>query len=110
MMTGGGVMELLLDEYQQSLKAVKKKRESAPEEDQKIYAGMVGNLEYIVKWLRDGQQPLPAKNRTVEWDPEWESFSDYHADPYSSDMFNEIDSRIDMERRRERTGTNSRNH
>lgn len=100
-------MELFLEEYQHSLKAAKKIRETAPEEDQKIFAGIIGDLEYTVKWLKNKRMPEPAKSRVCSIYSEInaiELFEYESATLFYSDPFIEVEEKIDRERSRNRFG------
>lgn len=97
---------MLLDEYRLSLKAARKMRETALEEDDKIFAGMIGDLEYAIKWMTDLRRPevKKAQNRVLS-DPdmiERTYFLDAFADPYSPSVFERIEKKIDTERRQAR--------
>lgn len=50
-------MDNLLKEYQQSLKDLRKIKEIAEEYDQKIYAGMITDLEFAINWMQTGRPP-----------------------------------------------------
>lgn len=91
-------MGKLLKEYRESLKSAKQMREAAPEEDKKIITGMVSSLGYAVDWLRTERRPF-VQSKSASWDSEWDEFSEAHADPYSESAFEEVENRIDSERR-----------
>lgn len=96
-------MQALLQEYRNSLNLTKQMREDAPEEDQVLYGGMATNLEYVIKWLKDGQQPATAKARIINFsEPEYIDIFDLTSatDLYAVDPFDEIDNKIDAERRK----------
>lgn len=97
-------MESLLKEYKQSLRDIKRIRESAPDEDQKIFAGMVGDLEYAIKWLKDERKPEPAKRRIILFSkPEYIDMFDLpSASDFSGCRYEEVENRIDEEMRRKK--------
>lgn len=98
-------MKELLEEYRESLLLTKKMRENAPEEDQKIYGGMITNLEYAVKWLRDEQQPAPQKRReTMFSKPEYAEMTRLpSAFNFNGCPYEEVERRIDAEKRGEKS-------
>lgn len=97
-------MKELLAEYRESLKLTQKMREDAPEEDQKIHASMQSELEFIIKWLKDGQQPAPKKERiTLFSKPEYVDKVDLpSACNFNGDPFEEVENLIDAARRKRR--------
>lgn len=104
------LLEDLLEEYRETLRLTKEMKESAPEEDQKIYGGMISNLEYAVKWLRDKQQPMPHKRRETNFSkPEYVDMTalpsafDFSGCPYEN-----IERRIDETNRRAKNDSHRR--
>ncbi len=103
-------MDLLLDEYRESMRSLKKMREQAPEEDQKIFGNMVSSLEFATNWLKTGFMPERSKaygsypseallNLEEDWGKEL-------IDPFSRGAFEEVENRIDAERRRAKRAEN----
>lgn len=99
-------MKDLLCEYRQSLENVKKVRESAPDEDQKIYAGMVGSLDFVTKWLAIGRMPERSKSygsypseAFLNLEEDWANEA---IDPFSRGAFEEVEDRIDAEIKKRR--------
>lgn len=99
-------MESLLEEYEGSLKTLKRIRREAPAEDHKLCNGMVSSLEFSTKWIRTGSMP----ERTIEYgsypSEAFEGFendlSGSFIDGFSKDAFDRADERIDAEYRRRR--------
>ncbi|KFZ41904.1 Fis family transcriptional regulator [Anoxybacillus flavithermus] len=50
-------MNDLVQEYKNSLKLVRKMYNNAVEEDKKIIAGMISDLEFSIEWLTTGRHP-----------------------------------------------------
>lgn len=100
-------MDNLLKEYQQSLKSLRKEKEKAVDYEQKIYAGMITDLEIAVAWMKTGRPPGDIKgvyghyiSNAIQLDPE--TFDYVNCRPVDGviplDPFTEIENRIDKER------------
>ncbi|HHL3303683.1 TPA: sigma-70 family RNA polymerase sigma factor [Bacillus cereus] len=50
-------MEKLINSYSQSLRRMKNAKANANEEEQKIFSGMISDLEFTLEWLRTGRRP-----------------------------------------------------
>lgn len=93
----------LLGEYEMSLKAAKNLKAMAPEHDQKVHSGIITSLEFIVKWIKTGQMPessnagLYPSTAYLNFE---EDFGGTSIDPFSRSAFEEVEERIDAERRR----------
>ena len=98
---GGDVLKDLLKEYKESLRLTKRMREEAPEEDQKIYASMITNLEDAVKWLRDNQEPRSKKSRLVVF-REAGTFERIGSidffNPFAQNVYTVVENMVDAER------------
>lgn len=101
-MIGGGVVELLLEEYRQSLKSTKKMGEAAPKEDQKVIASIVSDLEHAIKWMHTRQQPVPKKSRQVGF-RDADTFERIGSvdffNPFAPTAYEMVEEKIDRERR-----------
>ena len=100
-------MEVLLKEYRQSLRDIKKARERAPQYEQKIYNGMISDLEYAVQWLSTRQRPSPKKPTIVLFKEAiyLDVFDKPNAfDPYVKNAYEVVDKKIDAERMKSKHG------
>lgn len=94
-------MQQLLAEYKKALKDTRKLKREAPEEDQKVIAGMISSLEFCVKWIETGR--MPGSKRGVEKHSAYTYFDqdvwDYVAmnDHREYSPFDEIEEKIDKE-------------
>lgn len=50
-------MEELIKEYKQSLKTIKQAKETAEEEEHKIYSEMISDLEFALEWMQTARRP-----------------------------------------------------
>jgi positive control factor len=50
-------MNDLVQEYKKSLKMARKMYDNAVEEDKKIIAGMISDLEFAIEWMTTGRRP-----------------------------------------------------
>jgi positive control factor len=57
-------MNNLIKEYKESLKITRKMYDNAVEEDKKIIAGMISDLEFAIEWLETGR--MPGNRRGIE--------------------------------------------
>ncbi|REK59131.1 MAG: Fis family transcriptional regulator [Geobacillus sp.] len=57
-------MQQLIEEYKQSLKEARKMYIKASEEDKKIIAGMISDLEYAIEWMKTSK--MPGNRRGIE--------------------------------------------
>lgn len=99
------LMKELLQEYKQSLKATRKLKESVPEEDQKVVSQIISSLEFSIEWMQTGR--MPGNIRSIEkqsvyknnkfWDS---SIGSYVCKSNYVDPFEEVENRIDAERRK----------
>jgi len=98
-------MENLLEEYQEALQNVKESHIKAREEDpgysRTFWYEWVGELKYIVDWLRKGEEPKKKKSRQVSFRKE-DTFERLGSvdffNPYAPDPFEEVEEKIDRER------------
>lgn len=99
-------MQQLIKEYRQSLKEIRKLKEAAEKYDQKIYAGMITDLEIAINWMETGRPPGNKKGvygtpgSAMSFDPIW--FGSMGQDRLLQtplDPFEEVENRIDKERR-----------
>jgi len=61
---GAFYMQQLIEEYKQSLKEARKMYIKASEEDKKIIAGMISDLEYAIEWMKTSK--MPGNRRGIE--------------------------------------------
>jgi RNA polymerase sigma factor (sigma-70 family) len=65
----------LIPGYNRSLRLATKARETAPEDEQEIYKGMIADLNYALEWMRHGGNPYrrhgAEKKYARSWDPAW---------------------------------------
>jgi positive control factor len=57
-------MNNLIKEYKESLKMTRKMYDNAVEEDKKIIAGMISDLEFAIEWMETGR--MPGNRRGIE--------------------------------------------
>ena len=57
-------MRDLINEYKESLRKVRKAKETANEVDRSILSGMESGLEFAIKWMETGR--MPGNHRGVE--------------------------------------------
>jgi positive control factor len=57
-------MNNLIKEYKESLKITRKMYDNAVEEDKKIIAGMISDLEFAIEWLETSR--MPGNRRGIE--------------------------------------------
>jgi positive control factor len=50
-------MHNLIKEYKESLKVTRKMYDNAVDEDKKIIAGMISDLEFAIEWMSTGRRP-----------------------------------------------------
>jgi positive control factor len=70
-------MQDLIKEYRETLKLVRKLKETAPEEDKRILGSMDSDLRYCIQWMRTARRPgnrrgverLAAYQREKSFDP-----------------------------------------
>lgn len=60
----GVKMKSLIEEYHDSLKQVEKTKAKAGQDDQRILANMVSDLNFALEWLKSGR--MPGSRRGVE--------------------------------------------
>lgn len=54
-------MKDLIEQCQKELKRTRKMKKSAPEHEQKIYSGMITDLEIAIAWMETGRPPGRVK-------------------------------------------------
>ncbi|WP_199427077.1 sigma-70 family RNA polymerase sigma factor [Thermaerobacillus caldiproteolyticus] len=47
----------LIQQYKESLKVARKMYSNATDEDKKVIAGMISDLEYAIEWMETGRRP-----------------------------------------------------
>lgn len=57
-------MQDLIQQYKESLRKVRKAKETANEADRSILSGMESDLEFAIKWMKTGR--MPGNHRGVE--------------------------------------------
>ena len=57
-------MQDLIQQYRESLRKVRKAKETANEADRSILSGMESDLEFAIKWMKTGR--MPGNHRGVE--------------------------------------------
>ena len=75
-------MRDLINEYKESLRKVRKAKETANEVDRSILSGMESDLEFAIKWMETGR--MPGSRRGVERRAAYEK--EWPADPFRMDM------------------------
>ncbi|PFF75830.1 RNA polymerase subunit sigma-24 [Bacillus cereus] len=50
-------MEELVKQYKKSLKKIKKSKETAEEEELKIYSEMISDIEFALEWMQTARRP-----------------------------------------------------
>ena len=75
-------MRDLINEYKESLRKVRKAKETANEVDRSILSGMESDLEFAIKWMETGRMPGSRRGaeRRAAYEKEWP------ADPFRMDM------------------------
>ena len=75
-------MRDLINEYKESLRKVRKVKETANEVDRSILSGMESDLEFAIKWMKTGRMPGSRRGaeRRAAYEKEWP------ADPFRMDM------------------------
>lgn len=78
-------MQDLIQQYRESLRKVRKAKETANEVDRSILSGMESGLEFAIKWMETGRMPgslrgverLAAYQREIPVDPQRFPFEKY---------------------------------
>src|SRR5690606_5672560 len=75
-------MQDLIQQYRESLRKVRKAKETANEVDRSILSGMESDLEFAIKWMKTGRMPGSRRGaeRRAAYEKEWP------ADPFRMDM------------------------
>ena len=75
-------MRDLIQQYKESLRKVRKAKETANEVDRSILSGMESDLEFAIKWMETGRMPGSRRGaeRRAAYEKEWP------ADPFRMDM------------------------
>lgn len=75
-------MRDLINEYKESLRKVRKVKETANGVDRSILSGMESDLEFAIKWMETGRMPGSRRGaeRRAAYEKEWP------ADPFRMDM------------------------
>lgn len=105
-------MEDLLGEYKESLKAMNNIRKTLESEgDKKIINSMISELQYVIKWLKNNQEPVAPKSRiTMLAKDEHLQILDFeNAFGAGGCPFEEVERRLDGERGVARNGRRRRN-
>lgn len=97
----------LLKEYREALTKTRKEKESAPDYEQKIYSGMITDLEIAISWMETGRPPGAIKgvygsspSTAIMLDSEKLAALNYKKGfPVPLDPFEEIENLVDKERR-----------
>lgn len=99
-------MEVLLQEYREVLKKTRKEKETADELDQKVYTGIITDLEVAIKYMETGRPPGRIKGVYGSSPSEAFRLESHQLDylhykegfPIPLDPFEEVEKRIDKER------------
>lgn len=99
-------MEVLLQEYREVLKKTRKEKEIADELDQKVYTGIITDLEVAIKFMETGRPPGRLKgiygaspSEAFRLDSDQLDYLHYKKGfPIPLDPFEEVENRIDKER------------
>ena len=107
----GHIMQELIKEYRQSLKEIRKLKETAEEHDKKIYGSMITDLEIAIAWMETGRPPGSVKgiyghyiSNAIQLEPEYFEFMEFmNVDgTWPQSPFEEVENRIDKERQAKR--------
>jgi len=75
-------MQDLIQQYRESLRKVRKAKETANEVDRSILSGMESDLEFAIKWMKTGR--MPGSRRGAERRAAYER--ELPADPHRMEM------------------------